>query len=90
MSTKLWYSTIGHLATHWLALFSGNARACAYAHMIFTAVSKRDAVSQDAMFLLTKVMYSMMVLVAVKSGNTVKCQAYGTLQDNKYGYVARC
>ena len=45
VSTKLWYSTIGHLATRWLSPFSGNARACAYAHMIFTAVSKRDAVS---------------------------------------------
>ena len=58
VSTKLWYSTIGHLATRWLTPFSGVARACAYAHMIFTAVSKRDAVSYDAMFLLTKVMYS--------------------------------
>ena len=42
VSTKLWYSTIGHLATRWLSPFSGVARACAYAHMIVTAVSKRD------------------------------------------------
>ena len=45
VSTKLWYSTIGHLATRWLSPFSGVPRACAYAHMIFTAVSKRDALS---------------------------------------------
>ena len=45
MSTKLWYSTIGHLTTRWLSPFSGIVRACAYAHMRFTAVSKRDAVS---------------------------------------------
>ena len=45
VSTKLWYSTIGHLATRWLYPFSGVARACVYAHMIFTAVSKRDAAS---------------------------------------------
>ena len=45
VSTKLWYSTIGRLATRWLSPFSGVARACAYAHMIFTAVSKRDTVS---------------------------------------------
>ena len=51
VSTKLWYSRIGHLAARWLSPFLGVARACAYAHMIFIAVSKRDAVSQDAMFL---------------------------------------
>ena len=45
VSTKLWYSTIGHLATRWLSPFAGVARTCAYAHRIFTAVSKRDAVS---------------------------------------------
>ena len=45
VSTKLWYSTIGHLATRWLSPFPGVTRAWAYAHMIFTAVSKRDAVS---------------------------------------------
>ena len=33
------------MATRWLSTFSGVARACAHAHMIFTAVSKRDAVS---------------------------------------------
>ena len=49
---------MGRSAMRWLSHFSGVARACTYAHMIFTAVSKRDAVSQDAMFLLTKVMYS--------------------------------
>ena len=31
--------------TRWLAPFSGAARACAPVHMIFTTVSKRDAVS---------------------------------------------
>ena len=45
VSTKLWYSMIGHLATRWLSPFLGVARLCAYAHMIFTAVSKREAVS---------------------------------------------
>ena len=28
VSTKLWYSPIGHLATHWLSPFAGVARAC--------------------------------------------------------------
>ena len=45
INTKLWYSTMGRSATHWLFPFSGVARACAYAHLIFTAGSKRDAVS---------------------------------------------
>ena len=45
VSTKLWYSTIGHLATRWLSPFVGAARACPYAHMIFTAVSNTDAVN---------------------------------------------
>ena len=48
MSTKLWYSTIGHLATLGLSVFFGVARACAHAPTIFTAVSKRDEVNQDA------------------------------------------
>ena len=58
VSTKLWYSTMGRSATHRLSSFSDVARACAHAPMFFTAVSKRDAVSQDVRFLLTKVMYS--------------------------------
>ena len=45
VSTKLWYSMIGRLATRWLFSSSGVARACAHAHIIFTAVSKRDALS---------------------------------------------
>ena len=44
VSTKLWYSTIGHLAARWLSTFSAVARACAHASIIFTAVSKREAV----------------------------------------------
>ena len=59
MSTKLWYSTIGHLETLGLSAFFGVARAFAHALTIFTAVSKRDAVNQDAKFLTTKVLYSM-------------------------------
>ena len=45
--TKLWYSMIGHCIWQRVGclLFAGVARACAYAQMIFTAVSKRDAVS---------------------------------------------
>ena len=54
MSTKFWYSTIGHLATRRLSPFSGVACVCAYAHMIFTAVSKRDTLSKDAIFLLNE------------------------------------
>ena len=50
---------LNDLATRWLSPFSGVARACAHAHIIFTAVSKREAVRYDAMFLLTKVMYSL-------------------------------
>ena len=38
MRTKLWYSTIGHLATRWLSPFSSVARARAHVHIIFTAV----------------------------------------------------
>ena len=34
MSTKLWYSTISHLATRWLSPFSGVARA-------FASIQKR-------------------------------------------------
>ena len=34
------------------------ARTCAHAHMILTALSKRDAISWGVMFLLTKVVYS--------------------------------
>ena len=30
VSTKLWYSTLGHLATRWLSPLSAVARACAY------------------------------------------------------------
>ena len=45
VSTKLWYSMIGRLATRWLSSLLGVARACAHAHIIFTAVSKRDALS---------------------------------------------
>ena len=45
VSTKLWYSMIGRLATCWLSSSSCAARACAHAHIIFTAVSKRDALS---------------------------------------------
>ena len=68
MSTKLWYSTIGHLATRLQSPFSGVARTCAHAPIIFTAVSKREAVRLDAMFLLTKVMNSIVpsLLVYVK------------------------
>ena len=44
MSTKVWYSTIGNLATRWLSPFSGVTRACAHAHIFFTAASKREAV----------------------------------------------
>ena len=54
---------IGRLATRRLSPSSGSARACAHAHIIFTAVSKRDALSQDAMILLTKVMYSIITNV---------------------------
>ena len=47
VSTELWYSMIGRLATPWLSSSSGVARACAHAHIIFTAaaVSKRDTLS---------------------------------------------
>ena len=34
-----------------------NDRLMSHEHMIFDAVSKRDALSSDAMFFLTKVMY---------------------------------
>ena len=57
VSTKLWYSTIGRLETCWQFFFKRRARACAHAHIIFSAESKRDALSQDAMILLTEVMY---------------------------------
>ena len=42
---KCSYLKMGVMATRWLSPFSGVARACAHAHTIFTAVSKRDAVS---------------------------------------------
>ena len=58
MSTKLWDSTIGHLATLRLSAFFCVARSCAHAPKIFSAVSKRDAVNYDAKFLITKVLYS--------------------------------
>ena len=45
MSTKLWYSTISHLATLGLSAFFGVLLACAHALTIFTPVSKRDAVN---------------------------------------------
>ena len=47
VSTKLWYSTMGRSAMHWLSPFSGIVRACAHALIFFTAVSKRDVVSHD-------------------------------------------
>ena len=83
VSTKLWYSTIGHLATRWLSPFLGVARLCAYAHMIFIALSKRDTVSYDAMFLLTKVMYSIRCLVVTSGLIWFGHSWYPT----KYGFV---
>ena len=43
------------MATRWLSPFSGVARACAHAHIIFTAVSKREAVNEN--HVLNKVFY---------------------------------
>ena len=59
MSTKLWYSMIGHLATCWLSPFSGVARACACAHMIFTAVfqKRRGKLGRNVSFNESHVLY---------------------------------
>ena len=46
------------MATRWLSPFSGVARACAHAQMIFTTVSKRDAVSKGAMYVWRYVSFS--------------------------------
>ena len=58
VSTNLWYSTIGHLATRWLSPFSGVARACAYEHMIFTALSKKRRGKLGRNVSFNEVMYS--------------------------------
>ena len=45
VSTKVWYSIVGNLATHWLSPFSGVVRPCTHTCIIFIAASKRDALS---------------------------------------------
>ena len=66
------------MATRWLSPFSGVARACAHAYMIFTTVWKRDTVSQGALLLLTKFMYS----ILIRSIQSLECREYGPFLNN--------